>query len=1067
MAVVARPTQEGDRARQRARLMPRGAVPSPRQEELRRLGLLPEVTDDAPALEVVDGDLDDLEPEASEAGPRTRRERLLNMVRELNPKHVCHGYPATPMVVIAINGALLTLYGQGLQLFLPDITPLLGTANTIVLNSIIGGMTQGLNGFGGIGLGYVADRWVPRVWFLRVGYMLAALLGMLTGCVTSGIQYILFASLRGIGIGISTPGQALIADYYPTDVRVRQGYFSGKVNQMATLIGPLIAATLVVRLGWGWSLIIFGLLSLFGAVGFFFVKEQPRGAMDRALAGASAEEIAQERPPVGFAEALRVLWSIRTLRYLYIASPIATIGGATLLTGSGIFFYETYHLGDFARALILSAGALTALISLTLQGDIQARLSSYRPGRLLYVAGLFLLAMLLLDCVMIFSTSLAMTVAIFCLLSACFAMIPLTIQSMFQIVLPSRVRALGIEFQSTFLMITVLWGPIALTLSNFLGPWMTSVGLDPTVLTFVLPTPLMVVGIILLFRGGSRVDSDMRNMLAASMAEEESAASRAAGRNKMIICRDVDVVYDGAQVLFNVDFDVAEGEIIALLGTNGAGKSTLLRAIAGIQQASHGAVYLDGEDITHAPPHVNARKGVVMVPGGRAIFPTLTVEENLRAAAWLYREDEAYVAERVEEVLGYFPRLRERYHTHAGDMSGGEQQMLALSQAFLMKPRLLMIDELSLGLAPAVVDMLLDIVRRINAQGTTVILVEQSVNVALSIARRCVFMEKGEVRFDGPTSQLLEHREILRSVFLGESRGVASMGSGAGAIRRSAVEERPVVLEVRDLVVNYGGVRALNGATLEVREGEILGIVGSNGAGKTTLFDVVSGFTPAASGSVVIKGNDATALSPDARARLGLSRSFQNARLFGALTVRDNVMVAMERVLESKSAVAALLGTPGYRAGERRAQRRVDGLVESLGLQAYSNKFIRELSTGTRRIVDIACILAANPQILLLDEPSSGLAQAETEELGPFIGRISKEVGCAVVVIEHDMNLISAVSDRLVAMHLGNVLRTGLPREVLDDPEVSAALIGRATVAVNRSGELAAELVGAIRSHQE
>src|SRR3989475_5576304 len=143
--------------------------------------------------------------------------------------------------------------------------------------------------------------------------------------------------------------------------------------------------------------------------------------------------------------------------------------------------------------------------------------------------------------------------------------------------------------------------------------------------------------------------------------------------------------------------------------------------------------------------------GIIQVPGGKAVFPTLTVAEHLRAGGWLYRDDPVYLKEATEQALGTFPRLRERYDQMAGNLSGGEQQMLALGMAFIAKPRLLMIDELSLGLAPAIVEQLLDIVRRIRDNGTAVILVEQSINIALTVAERAYFMEKGEVRFEGPT----------------------------------------------------------------------------------------------------------------------------------------------------------------------------------------------------------------------------------------------------------------------------------------------------------------------------
>src|SRR5688500_4317234 len=226
--------------------------------------------------------------------------------------------------------------------------------------------------------------------------------------------------------------------------------------------------------------------------------------------------------------------------------------------------------------------------------------------------------------------------------------------------------------------------------------------------------------------------------------------------------------------------DVRPGEIVALLGTNGAGKSTLLKAISGTVDPIGGAIFFDGRDITHADANQTVALGIVQVPGGKAVFPTLTVGEHLRAAGWLYRSDPEYLKQANEEVFNTFPRLRERVDQMAGNLSGGEQQMLALGMAFIAKPKLLMIDELSLGLAPTIVEQLLGIVRRIQQGGTAIVLVEQSINVALTLAERAYFLEKGEVRFEGPTAELLERDDIVRSVFL---QGAArSTGDG----RRSA-----------------------------------------------------------------------------------------------------------------------------------------------------------------------------------------------------------------------------------------------------------------------------------------
>jgi ABC-type branched-subunit amino acid transport system ATPase component len=213
--------------------------------------------------------------------------------------------------------------------------------------------------------------------------------------------------------------------------------------------------------------------------------------------------------------------------------------------------------------------------------------------------------------------------------------------------------------------------------------------------------------------------------------------------------------------------------MVALLGTNGAGKSTLLKTISGIGLPSAGSVRLDGTDITYLDPDRRVRLGISQVPGGKAVFGPMSVVENLRALAYSRGTDRAAIQSGIDATFEAFPRLAERRNQLASTLSGGEQQMLGLATAFLVRPRLLLIDELSLGLAPKIVGELLDMVRRINAEGTAIVLVEQSVNVALSVVHQAYFMEKGQVRFDGPARELLDRPDLLRSVFLeGATKGL-------------------------------------------------------------------------------------------------------------------------------------------------------------------------------------------------------------------------------------------------------------------------------------------------------
>ena len=225
--------------------------------------------------------------------------------------------------------------------------------------------------------------------------------------------------------------------------------------------------------------------------------------------------------------------------------------------------------------------------------------------------------------------------------------------------------------------------------------------------------------------------------------------------------------YGALQVLFGASIVVGRGEQVALLGTNGAGKSTLLRAIAGLLRPSGGQVLLDGTDITGWKPLHLVGKGMVYIAGGAATFPSLTVLENLRMSAYPVRRQRSEVAARIDEAFDLFPRLRERMSQRAGTLSGGEQQMVALGRALVAKPDLLMIDELSLGLAPVMLDVIHDMIETLASRGITMLIVEQSLNTAAKIAGRAYFLEKGEIRFDGPIDELMSRGDLARAVFLG------------------------------------------------------------------------------------------------------------------------------------------------------------------------------------------------------------------------------------------------------------------------------------------------------------
>jgi ABC-type branched-subunit amino acid transport system ATPase component len=260
----------------------------------------------------------------------------------------------------------------------------------------------------------------------------------------------------------------------------------------------------------------------------------------------------------------------------------------------------------------------------------------------------------------------------------------------------------------------------------------------------------------------------------------------------------------------------------------------------------------------------------------------------------------------------------------------------------------------------------------------------------------------------------------------------------ATARPRATTTDGDAMLSAERLTKRFGGVHAVDGVSFSVRRGETLGLIGPNGAGKTTCFELLSGFTRPDSGTVSFCGKDVTRVTPEARGRMGLIRSFQDAALFPTLTVGESLMLALERV-EPTRVVPAVLGAVG---AERRKLTRAYELSALMGLYGYRNTQVRELSTGTRRIAELACIVALEPDLLLLDEPTSGIAQRESEALARVLASMKAELGLTLVIIEHDMPLIMGLCDRIIAMQSGRVVAEGTPAEIRADPVVISSYLG-------------------------
>lgn len=268
-----------------------------------------------------------------------------------------------------------------------------------------------------------------------------------------------------------------------------------------------------------------------------------------------------------------------------------------------------------------------------------------------------------------------------------------------------------------------------------------------------------------------------------------------------------------------------------------------------------------------------------------------------------------------------------------------------------------------------------------------------------------------------------------------------------GARSEAATQATP--LATTDLVVNLGGRTIVDQVSLTVGPGEIVGLIGTNGAGKTTIMNAISGFVPS-TGVVQLFGKDLSGMPAHRRARLGQGRAFQNARLFGSLTVRETLMVALE-ARQRSLLVPSMLALPPSPAMEGRKRREADEIISYLGLGRYADALMSELSTGTRRIVELGALIALDTKLMLLDEPTAGVAQRETEAFGPLIQTIRAELGAAILIIEHDMPMVMSISDRIYCLESGRVIAEGNPDSVRNNPAVIASYLGTDERAIQRS----------------
>jgi ABC-type branched-subunit amino acid transport system ATPase component len=269
--------------------------------------------------------------------------------------------------------------------------------------------------------------------------------------------------------------------------------------------------------------------------------------------------------------------------------------------------------------------------------------------------------------------------------------------------------------------------------------------------------------------------------------------------------------------------------------------------------------------------------------------------------------------------------------------------------------------------------------------------------------------------------------------------------------RKKTRAEGPARLDITDLVVSFGGLLALDKVSVSVEPGSIVGLIGPNGSGKTTLLDTVSGIVPPTEGTLALDGEDLGDYIPEERAALGLVRSFQDCRLYPELTVQDTLMLC-EDARHSVSVLSTTLQLPWARRSERAKAKAVDGAIASFGLERFRHHLTGHLSTGTRRVVDLASIVLAGPRLLLLDEPTAGIAQREAEAFIPLLRQLQEVTGATILLVEHDVPLVFELCSTVIVMQTGRVVISGSPDVVREDPRALAAYLGASDAALNVTG---------------
>ena len=651
------------------------------------------------------------------------------------------------MLVMMFVLTMIDEFPRAIRVLAPEIQNSLNISDTVLFGILgFGGVTLVL---GAVPMAALADR-AKRVAIIPVASAFWGITSFLSGLIVNPFQLFLTNAGTGFGQAYRIPvASSLLVDTYPIQARSRIFALEGLGRPVGQLVGPLVVGGIAALAGgddpWRAAFFAIAIAPLVVAVlAAVMLREPARGRFDKqAVFGDEPVEV--DELPVSMGTAFARLRKIKT--FYFLSTGVGVLGFALIAIPIqfNLLLEDKYAMGPFQRGVVESLIWVAALAGLPVAGRIFDRGFRRDPGAMMRFAGMLVMVSGVVYMVALPIKILGALVALMAVAQTLISMAFVAAPPLIAAVSPYRIRAQAFALLPVFvfLMGGFFGGLIVGQLSDAYN--------ERTAMLVAAP-PAALIGGALIIYGSRFVRSDISRSVEELVEEQEEQRRAAADPASVpaLQVHNLDFAYGSVQVLFDVSFEVARGEVLALLGTNGAGKSTLLRAVSGLGIPDRGVVRLGGRTITYAEAEDRFAAGLVQLRGGAGIFEDLSVADNVRASVLAAGLDEVEVEVRSQWALSLFPALAERTGTLGRELSGGQQQMLALAMALMHDPEVLLIDELSLGLAPLVVEELLVVVERLRTEGQTMVIVEQSLNVALAFADRAIFMEKGRIRFEGP-----------------------------------------------------------------------------------------------------------------------------------------------------------------------------------------------------------------------------------------------------------------------------------------------------------------------------